>query len=102
MHYFYTDDREAAAVLSVARLDDALTLWQRATPEANMPGHSILENARSSVQNYLDTVSTFATPSDDALNELEARRRTMYGVIRADARQWPSTSEEEDRTASDE
>ncbi|MDL5363212.1 potassium channel family protein [Halalkalicoccus sp. NIPERK01] len=119
LHYFYTDDREAAAVLSGASLDDALTLWQQATPEEDRPGNSILKNARSSVQNYLDTVSTFATPSDeqppspdlavlrdagvptvsneefdDALKDLETRRRTMYGVIRADARQWPGAWEE--------
>lgn len=119
LHYFYTDDREAAAVLSVASLDDALTLWQRATPEENRPSDSILENARSSVHSYLDTVSTFATPSeehppppdltalreadvptvsdeefDDALDDLDERRRAMHGLIQADSRQWPSTWEE--------
>jgi hypothetical protein len=31
---------------------------------------------------------------DDVLKELETRRRTMYGVIRADARQWPGAWEE--------
>ena len=119
LHYFYTDDREAAAVLSVASLDDALTLWQRATPEENRPSDSVLENARSSVQGYLDTVSTFATQSDerppppdltllrkagvptvsdeefdDVFEELKERRRTMHGLIQADARQWPGTREE--------
>ncbi|MDT3437516.1 potassium channel family protein [Haloarcula sp. 1CSR25-25] len=119
LHYFYTDDREAAAVLCVASLDDALTLWQRATPEAKRPSNSVLENARSSVQSYLDTVSTFATQSDehpplpdlavlhkagvptvsdeefdDVLEELKERRQTMHGLIQADARQWPGTREE--------
>ncbi|MBX0298282.1 potassium channel family protein [Haloarcula nitratireducens] len=119
LHYFYTDEREAAAVLSVASLDDALTIWQRATPEENRPADSIMVDARSSVQSYLDTVSTFAPPSDeqppppdltvlrehdiptvsdeefaDALEELKERRRTMRGIIRADARQWPSAEEE--------
>jgi hypothetical protein len=119
LHYFYTDDRAAAAVLSVASLDDALTLWQRATPEEERPSDTILESARSSVQSYLDMVSAFATradehPSppdptvlreagvptvpdaefDDVPEELRERRRTMHGVIQADARQWPGTREE--------
>lgn len=119
LHYFYTDDREAAAVLSVASLDDALTLWQRATPEESRPSDSVLENARSSVGGYLATVSAFATQSDehpplpdlavlrdagvptvsdeefdDVLEELKERRRTMHGLVQAGARQWPGTWEE--------
>ncbi|MBX0297460.1 ion channel [Haloarcula nitratireducens] len=118
LHYFYTDDREAAAVMSVASLDDALTLWQRATPEEHGPADSVVESARSSVQSYLDTVSTFAPPADerpptpdlavlreadvptvsqeefdDALEGLDERRRTMHGIIQMDARQWPRSEE---------
>ncbi|WP_135305171.1 potassium channel family protein [Haloarcula amylovorans] len=119
LHYFYTDDCAAAAVLSVASLDDALILWQRATPEKHRPADSIIESARSSVQSYLDTVNTFASPSDtqppapdldvlqeagiptvpkeefdDMLEELDERRRTMHGIVQKDARQWPGAEKE--------
>jgi hypothetical protein len=117
LHYFYTDQRETAAVLSVAALADAVTLWQRGIPEGNGPSLTVLGSAQSSLQNYLDMIHTsFVTPSDenppppdlavlrdagvptvsddeftDSLAELEDRRRTLLGLIEADARQWPGT-----------
>jgi hypothetical protein len=114
LHYFYTDERDAAAVVSVATLDDALAVWQGATPEEHRPTTPVLVNARSSVQSYTDTVRRFAGPSDDlppepdldvlraadiptvsdeafgaALDELDEQRRVVHGVVRARARRWP-------------
>ena len=52
----------------VATLDDALAVWQGATPEEHRPTTPVLVNARSSVQSYTDTVRRFAGPSDDLRN----------------------------------
>jgi hypothetical protein len=115
LHYFYTDDREAAAVVSVTALEEAVTLWQDATPEGVGPSAPIVENLRSSLQSYLDTVGGAFVPRADehppppdiavlrdagiptvsdeefeaSLEERSQRRRTLHGLVQADARRWP-------------
>ncbi|WP_435119984.1 potassium channel family protein [Halolamina sp. C58] len=121
LHYFYTEQREAAAVVSIVVLDDALTLWRFGVPEQHQPSQVVLVNARAALQNYLETLGhSFATESDtippdpdlsalresgvptvsdeefsEALNDLTARRRALLGVVDADARQWPGIHESE-------
>jgi hypothetical protein len=115
LHYFYADDREAAAVHSIAILDEAVTLWEIGVPDGKGPNRTILRNARSSLESYLETVGGgFVSASgesppppdltvlrdanvptvsdeefDDSLEELAERRRTLRGLVEADARRWP-------------
>ncbi|WP_239640392.1 ion channel [Halogeometricum pallidum] len=119
LHYFYTQRRQYSAVVSVAILDDSLTLLRFGVPQEHRPSSAILKNARSSVENYLEMVSdTFAqsdgTPPEpdlnrlrengipttseedftDALEELKMRRRKLHGLTDADARYWPRPEDE--------
>ncbi|MFT4921514.1 MAG: hypothetical protein ACI8XM_000715 [Haloarculaceae archaeon] len=121
LHYFYTEQREAAAVASIATLDDALMLWRFGVPAEHQPSRVVLVNARAAVGSYLDTLGeSFVTESKtvppapdisvlresgvptvsdeafrDSMDELDARRRALLGVVEADARQWPGTQEKE-------
>ncbi|MDS0301308.1 potassium channel family protein [Halogeometricum sp. S1BR25-6] len=119
LHYFYTQRRQYSAVVSVAILDDSLTLLRFGVPPEHQPSTAVLKNARSSVENYLEMVSdTFAqsdgtppepdlnmlrengipTVSDedfaDALEEKQERRRRLHGLTDADARYWPRPENE--------
>lgn len=84
--------------------------------ERSHPSDPVLENARSSVDNYIDTLqSAFIDPADNsppppdldslreeglptvsdaefvtALEERETERRTLLGLIGSDVREWPS------------
>jgi len=119
LHYFYTDQREYAAVLSIVALDEALTLLCFGVQEDDRPSAAVLENARASIGNYLETLgSSFVhvadgtpqppelevlreadvpTISEDAfarsLEESADRRRWLGGLIEADARDWPPDDE---------
>lgn len=116
LHYFHTPQTAQAPVIGVAVLDEALTLFRFGVREQNRPNEVIIDNARSSVQTYLETLEiTFVEPanrtpplpdlsalrdadiptvSDDefetGLNDLDERRRMLLGLVEADARQWPS------------
>ncbi|MFC6723015.1 ion channel [Halobium palmae] len=117
LHYFYSEQQEAAAVVSIVVLDEALTLWRFGVPEEHQPSRVVVSNARAALQQYLETLGqSFVTesetvpPSPDLctlreagiptvsedvfsnhLDDLEARRRALLGVVEADARQWPRT-----------
>ncbi len=121
LHYFYPERREAAAVISVALLSDAVTLWRFGVPAENRPSSALLENTRSALRTYLETIgesfvtSSEATPpspdlarlrdagvptvSDEAfensLDEWTAQRRTLLGIVEASARRWPGQQEDE-------
>ena len=120
LHYFYTDQRKYATVLSIVALDEALTLLRFGVSEDERPSKAILENARASVGNYLQLVtSSFGhtaveeppapdldivreagvpTVSDEAfsqsLTEAEKRRKRLLGLVEADARAWPLSEDD--------
>lgn len=115
LHYFYTDRREYAPVPSIVALDEALTILRFGVQEDDRPGKAVLENARASVRNYLQTLGTsfvhvaqspppppdltavreadVPTVTDEAfaqsLEASEGRRRRLGGLLEADARDWP-------------
>lgn len=120
LHYFHSQQEEQTPTISIAVLDDALTLLRFGVPEQQRPNEPIVRSTRTSVQNYLETLHhTFVasadrtppspdldslrdvgipTVSDDefasSLDELSERRRTLLGLVESDAREWPSSSEE--------
>ena len=119
LHYYHSQTRQNASAPAVAALDEALTLIRYGISQDSLYNGAVVENARSSVQSYLETLhkafiqaADSAPPSpslaplralgiptvDDAefakaLDELDHRRRRLLGVVRADAWHWP----EEDR-----
>ncbi len=50
LHYFYTPEVEEAPTISVAILDDALTMLRFGVPKSDRPSRAVVESARSSVQ----------------------------------------------------
>lgn len=116
LHYFYSRQTDQAPTVSIAVLDEALTLLRFGVSERDRPSDTILHNARSSVESYLGTLtSAFIEPADRArpppdleslrdtgistvsadeftasLETLDQRRRTLLGLVESDARQWPS------------
>lgn len=120
LHYFYTDQREYATVLSIVALDEALTLLRFGVLVDERPSKAILENARASVGNYLQLVtSSFGhtavqeppapgldivrdvdvpTVSDETFSQSltgsEERRKKLLGLVEADARDWPLSEDD--------
>ncbi|WP_207592994.1 ion channel [Halomontanus rarus] len=116
LHYFHSAQRNRSPVVETVVLDEALTLLRFGIPNRHRPNEIIVRNARTGVENYLETLyEGFVEPADSpppppdlrplreagiptvsdeefetALDELEARRRLLYGLIESDAREWPS------------
>lgn len=116
LHYFHTTRADHAPVGRIAALDEALTLLRFGVAEPDRPNDVLIENARSSVRNYLDILDSafieaadrsppspeldhlrdagVPTVSDEefaaAIEELDERRRTLLGLVESDAREWPS------------
>lgn len=116
LHYFYSKQEERAPAVAIPVLDEALTIFEYGIVERERPDSAILTNARSSIQNYLNTVTDMAIqPADqtppppdlssirgagvrtvddetfaESVDALAERRRKLLGVVENDARQWPS------------
>lgn len=114
LHYYHSQTRQNASAPAVAALDEALTLIRYGTSDPRLYNAAVVENARSSVGGYLQTLrKAFISPADSAppapelaplrragiptvrdeefcrhLDELDARRRQLLGVVRADAWSW--------------
>ena len=118
LHYFYTPEVEQAPTISIAILDDALTMLRFGIPESDRPDRTVVESARSSVRTYLETLDPMIPASDrtppppdldalpdegiptvsaeefdKSLDELRERRRKLLALVELDARQWPELEE---------
>ncbi|MDF9745055.1 potassium channel family protein [Natrinema salsiterrestre] len=117
LHYFFTPQTSQAPTTNITVLDEALTLLRFGVAADHRPSEPSIRQARSSVQNYLDTLgSAFVEPAsqsppapdlkhvrDDgiptvtdedfttSLEEITDRRRHLLGLVESDARHWPST-----------
>lgn len=115
LHYYHSEQGKDASAMAVTILDEALTILRFGVPEAHRPNAVQIENARSSIQSYLDTLqSAFIQPAKrippppdldclraaglptvsnetfaQALASLEERRRMLLGMLEADAWPWP-------------
>lgn len=121
LHYYHSERGKRASAMAVPILDEALTLFRYGIDDNTQLNPTLVENARSSTDSYLDTLETaFVEPADEvppppdldrlreegiptvddaefgeALEELTERRRNLLGVVRADAWHWPSLEEGE-------
>ncbi|ELY98067.1 potassium channel family protein [Natrialba asiatica] len=115
LHYYHSEQAMQASAVAVPILDDALTLFRHGVPADEQLDPTLVENARTSVDSYLETLDTaFIDPAEEvppepelerlreegiptvsdeefdaALAELSDRRRKLLGVVRADAWEWP-------------
>ncbi|WP_049928070.1 potassium channel family protein [Halopiger goleimassiliensis] len=115
LHYYHSETSDRASAVAVPILDDALTLYRHGVDESVEPNPTLVEDARSSVDSYLQTLDTaFIEPADetppppdlerlreegiptvdetefdDSLSELADRRRQLRGIAEADAWEWP-------------
>ena len=106
--------------MSVAIFDETLSLLQFGLSKQSHPSNTILKNARSSVESYLETLQNpFIEPTDRsppppnlnplrekelptvsdeeftaALANMEKQRRTLLDLVESDEREWPSQDDE--------
>ncbi|WP_265112193.1 potassium channel family protein [Halosolutus halophilus] len=119
LHYYHSEQSDRASAVAVPILDEALTLYRHGVPDGHGPDPMLVEAARSSTQDYLETLDTaFIEPADevppppeldrlreegiptvddeafaDALADLTERRRRLLGVVEGDAWEWPPIDE---------
>ncbi len=120
LHYYHSQQATDASALGVAIFDEALTLIRFGVPEEDRPDAAVVKNARSANQSYLETLhKAFIRPADDvppspdldrlreagiptvsdrefedALDELDERRRKLLGIVTADSWDWPPLEDE--------
>lgn len=116
LHYFHSRQTGQSPIVSVAILDEALSMLQFGLSKRSHPSDTILKNARSSVESYLETLreayiepadrsppspnldtlreKDLPTVSDEeftaALADTDKRRRTLLRLVESDEREWPS------------
>ncbi|WP_409250842.1 ion channel [Bacillus sp. SCS-153A] len=115
LHYYHTQDMYQSSAIAVALIDEALTVYEFGVSDKTKPNPVWLKEARSSVQDYLDTLnSVFFKPASStpppldisqlreeglpvkspqefniALSNLVTRRERLLGLVEADAWKWP-------------
>lgn len=120
LHYFHSKQTSQSPTVSVTILDETLSLLQFGLSKQSRPSNTILKNAQTSVESYLDTVqSAFIEPADrsppppnldtfrekelptvsdgeftTALEDMDERRRTLLGLVESDEREWSSQDSE--------
>jgi hypothetical protein len=115
LHYYHDSRLPQSVATAIAILDDALTTWTRVVAEEVRPAPAVLEGARATVRDFLETLRTAyisrstdqpppldlarlreagvplmhpdPTRADDP--ELSAHRRLILGFLQAEQRGWP-------------
>lgn len=114
LHYFHDVEPESAAAVSIATLDEALTLLRFGIAPGSRPHALVLDSARTSVASFLDTLSAghigaeeeappppalgplrrvgMPTVTDDefhaACAALDDRRRLLAAFVQDDGWSW--------------
>ena len=115
LHYYHSERADRASALAVPILDEAMTLMRHGVADDDRLEPTQVADVRASTQSYLDTLeSAFIEPADEpppppdldrlrdsdvpttdeeafdeAVSDLDERRRKLLGIVRADAWQWP-------------
>ena len=119
LHYYHSEQASRASAVAVPILDEALTTFRHGVDEEAQPNPTLVENARASVDSYIETLDkAFIDPADEvplspelerlreddiptaddeafeaAVEDLSERRRKLLGVVRGDAWEWPPVEE---------
>jgi|AntRauMinimDraft_4_1070384.scaffolds.fasta_scaffold00025_40 hypothetical protein len=120
LHYYHSEDATQSSAMAVAILDEALMVLRYGVERDAQPNRALVENARSAVNNYLETLNeSFFDPSEEtpdapnldrvqeagvptvpgddfasAVDGYGPRRRKLLGVVRSDAWHWPPYDDE--------
>ncbi|TAA72711.1 two pore domain potassium channel family protein [Planococcus salinarum] len=115
LHYYHASNRDAELSVSVAILDEALTVFKYGMQEGHGPNNLLLQETRSTIESYIGTLRTgYISPAEfspsppdldrmrelglpavstaaflDSLDDLSERRRELLGSLRDNGRQWP-------------
>lgn len=116
LHYYHSEGEEEASPMAVAILSEALTILHFGIPDEKSPNNTLVESARSSTHDYLQTLdSAFIEPAEqappapdlnrlhdadiptvsdeefaEALDDMDEARRRLLAAVEADAWYWPS------------
>ncbi|MGD6802755.1 potassium channel family protein [Rossellomorea vietnamensis] len=115
LHYYHSEKNSESSAVALAILDEALTVYEFGVEEEYKPNRVWLKEARSSVDDYLETLhKVFFKPAVNtpppinleplrdeglplkstpefniAVSNLMKRRERLLGLVKADAQQWP-------------
>jgi len=116
LHHFHSTDPRKSVALSLAILDEALTILCHGVPRGRRPSAPVTRSVRQGVRSYLGVLEAFIDPAGDpppppdlerlrregipvasdpyfarALDRIADRRRRLLGVVRKNAWDWPGT-----------
>lgn len=115
LHFYYSEKSGQSAAVAVAALDEALTIIEYGVEPESRTNAVLMRNMRSTIQEYLETLDFSRIASSDDVpplpdlrslretgipvvsdeefeanvEELAGRRKKLYGLIKANAREWP-------------
>jgi len=115
LHYYHSEEATQASAVGVAILDEALLVLRYGVERDAQPNRAVVSNARSAVDNYLETLNeSFFDPTEEtpeppnldrvreagvptishtdfeaAIDGHAERRKKLLGIVRSDAWHWP-------------
>lgn len=115
LHYYHASKRDEELAVSVATLDEALTVYKFGIKEGYGPNKLLVHEARSTIDSYITTLrSGYISPAEVAplppdldtmrekglpvvstddflvsLEDLSDRRKALLGSLRDNSRKWP-------------
>ena len=115
LHYYHSSNREEELAVSVATLDEALTVFKFGIKEGHGPNKLLVHEARSTIDSFITTLrSGYISPAEIAppppdidtmrekglpvvstdvflksLEDLSERRKALLGSLRDNSRKWP-------------
>lgn len=116
LHYYHSSKRDEELTVSVATLDEALTVFKYGIKEGYGPNKLLVHEARSTIESYIKTLRNgYITPAEiaplypdlDAMKEnglpvtsnetfyelvdqLAGRRKALLGSLHGNRRDWPN------------
>lgn len=115
LHYYHSSQRDQALTVSVATLDEALTILHFAIKEGYGPNKLLLHETRSTIESFIKTLrSGYISPSEipppvpdvdglrdkglpiistdvflESLEDIAERRKALLGSLMDNGRRWP-------------
>ncbi|RLQ83871.1 two pore domain potassium channel family protein [Planomicrobium sp. Y74] len=115
LHYYHSSKRDEELAVSVATLDEVLTVFKFGIKEGYGPNKLLIHEARSTIDSFITTLRNgYISPAEmappppdldtmrdkglpvvstdvflDSLEDLSARRKALLGSLRDNSRKWP-------------